>query len=68
VVVELQEPIQETDKRLWQLAREIGQMPEIPREVVEELAKVCLRLTGYVGELGYQKRKLDEAWAEFERQ
>lgn len=62
------EPIQVVDQRLWQLAREIGQMPEVPRELVEQLAQVCLRLTAYVGELGYQKRKLDEAWAALEAQ
>ena len=62
------EPIQVVDQRLWQLAREIGQMPEVPRELVEQLSQVCLRLTAYVGELGYQKRKLDEAWAALEAQ
>lgn len=62
------QPIQQVDRRLHQLVVAINQNPEIPRELVRELHHAWLRLTAYVGELGFQKRQLDEAWAELERQ
>ena len=59
--------IQEVDRRLRQLVGAIYQNPEIPRELVQELEVVALRLTAHVVELGHQKRRLDEAWVELER-
>ena len=62
----LNQPIQEVDRRLRQLVAAIYQKPEIPRELVQELHLVAMRLTAHVVELGHQKRKLNEAWAELE--
>ena len=62
------QPIQEVDRRLRQLVAAIYNQPEIPRELVDELHVIALRLTAHVGELRHQRRKLDEAWTELERQ
>ena len=64
----LNQPIQEVDRRLRQLVAIIYSQPEIPRELVDELHLLALRLTAHVGELRHQKRKMNEAWAELEHQ
>ena len=64
----LNQPIQEVDRRLRQLVAAIHSQPEIPQELLDELHLLALRLTAHVGELRHQKRKLDEAWTELERQ
>lgn len=62
------QPIQEVERRLRELASSIYHQPEIPRELAQELFRVCLALTAYIGQLRYEKRKLEQAWAELELQ
>ena len=62
-----QPTIQEVDRRLRQLVATIYKQPELPRELVQELHVVAMRLTAHVVELDNQKRKLAKAWAELER-
>ena len=64
----LNPPIQEVERRLRDLVAAIYKQPELPRELVQELHLVAMRLTAHVVELGHQKRKLNEAWAELEHQ
>ena len=60
-------PIQEVERRLRDLVAAIHKQPEIPRELLQELHLVAMRLTAHVVELNNQKRKLAQAWAELER-
>ena len=62
------EPIQQVAHRLRELVQVIGDKPEVPAELVQKLRGVSERLTGYVIDLGHQKRNLDRAWAELKRQ
>ena len=62
------QPIQDVERRLRQLVSAIYHQPELPRELTQELVQACLALSGYIGQLRHEKRKLEQAWTELELQ
>jgi hypothetical protein len=56
--------IGEVEQALWKVARRIA--PHLPPDRLRELEQAVLRLCAYVGELKYQKSRVDKAWAELE--
>jgi hypothetical protein len=58
--------IGEVEQALWKVARRIA--PKLPPERLRELEQAVLRLCAYVGELKFQKARVDKAWAELEAQ
>ena len=62
----MSEPIQTTNRQLWQHLVAIAKQPQVPAVLVEELFQIHLRLTAHLHELGTKKAKLDAARAELE--
>ena len=62
----LNQPIQFAERELWRLLAAIGQMPQVPSELVEELFQIQRRLTTHVVDLRHKKAQLDVARADLE--
>ena len=63
----LNEPIQVAERHLFKLLTIIGQMPQVPMDLVEELFQIHKCFAAHVIDLRHRKAELDAARADLEQ-